>query len=99
MSKPVYKLFLGNSTEAWHQLPQEEQEARLAKVDEALSQVGGKRIVMCNSGWSSEQWPFFGVEEFPDIEALQRHSHLLNELNWGRYVDSMTLLGTEFGES
>ncbi len=97
MAKPIYKLFLGKMSEAWHQLSAEEQEALLARVNSVLDQVGGKRPLMCDSGWSSEQWPFFGVEEFPDIEALQKHTALLVELNWGRYVDTETYLGTEFG--
>jgi hypothetical protein len=34
------------------------------------------------------------VEEYPNIEAVQEHSSLLNEMEWLRYVDSETLLGT-----
>ena len=42
-----------------------------------------------------ERWPFFGVEEFPDLEAVQRHEQILTDLNWARYIDSRTTLGTE----
>jgi len=96
MTQTVYKVFLGKMSEAWHQLSQEEQEGLMAKIDDVLEKVGGKRIVVCNSGWSSERWPFFGVEEFPDIDAVLRHSELLDELNWGRYLESLTVLGTEW---
>ena len=99
MAQPIYKLFLVKSSEAWHQLSQEEQDSLMAKVNEALEKVGGKRIVLCNSSWSSEQWPFFGVEEFPDIEAVQKHSELLDELNWLRYIETITVLGTEWQPS
>ena len=99
MAHPIYKVFLARSSEAWHHLSREEQNNLSAKVDEALKRVGGKAIVYCNSGWSSEQWPFWGVEQFPDIEAVQKHTELLNELNWFRYVESMTVLGTEFQPS
>ncbi len=68
----------------------------MTKDNEALEKVGGKRIVVCNSRWSTEQWPFFGIEEFPDIEAEQKHTQLLDEFNWFRYVDAMTVLGTEW---
>jgi hypothetical protein len=94
MGKTIYKLFIGKMTEAWHQLTPEEQESYMTRVDGTLDQVGGRRTLICDSGWSSEQWPFFGVEEFPDIEAVQKHSDLLDEFNWGRYVESITLLGT-----
>ena len=96
MTQPVYKLFLVKPLAAWYQLSKEEQDTLLAKDNEALKKVGGKRIVVCKSGWSSEQWPFFGVEEFPDIKAVQKYSELLDELNWSRYSESMTLLGTEW---
>jgi len=96
MAKKIYKLFLGKDTEAWHQLTAEEQESLFAKVNDALDQAGGKGIVTCNSSWSSEQWPFFGIEEFPDIEAVQKHSDLLDKLNWLRYVEAVTVLGTEW---
>jgi hypothetical protein len=96
MAVAVYKLFLAKPTEAWHRLPQGEQEDLRGKVNKALEEVGGKRTILCNSEWCSERWPFFGVEEFPSIEAQQRHTELLSEFNWGRYLDSLTVLGTEW---
>ncbi len=96
MSKPIYKMFIGKVTEAWHQLPKAEQDALMAKVNAALEKVGGKRLIMCNSAWSTEQYHFWGVEEFPNIEAVQNHTHLLGQLDWGRYVESQSWLGTEF---
>ncbi len=98
MAGPIYKLFLGKMSEAWYQLSQEEQADLLAKVEEALEKVGGKSTLVCDSSWTSEQWPFFGVEEFPDIEAVQKHAELLNELNWLRYIEGMSVLGTEYQE-
>ncbi len=99
MAQPIYKLFLAKWSEAWYQLSQEEQNQLSAKVDEALTKAGGKRIVLCTSGWASEQWPFWGIEQFPDIEALQKHSELLNEFNHFRYLESWTILGTEWQPS
>ena len=95
MAQEIYHFFLAKPTEAWYQLSQEEQNKLFAKVDEARAQVGGKVIVVCDSRWASEQWPFWGVEQFPNIEAVQEHKELLNAFNWFRYVESMTLLGTE----
>jgi hypothetical protein len=77
-------------------LSKDEQDKLLAKIDSLLGKVGGKRIVMCNSGWSSEKWAYFGLEEFPDVEAVQKHSQLLAELNWPfQFADSFSLLGTK----
>jgi hypothetical protein len=93
---PIYKFWQAKFNEAWYQLSAEEQSQRLAKVQAALEQVGGKALVLCDSEWSNEQWQAFGVEEFPDIEAVQKHTKLLSELNWGRYLTSTSTLGTKF---
>ena len=95
MAKPIYKFFLAKPTEAWYQLPKEEQDGLMAKIGEALEKVGGKSVIYCNSSWSSEQWPFCGVEQFPDVEAVQKLTEIHNELNWYRYVEGLTVLGSE----
>jgi len=96
MAQPVYKLWQGRLTEAWHELSEEEQQRLLGQVAEALDTAGGKELVICDAAWSNERWPLFGVEEFPNLEALQRHEQLLTGLNWLRYIESRTTLGTEF---
>ena len=94
MAGKVCKVYLVRPREAWYQLSREEQDALFAKVGDALASVGGKPIVRCESYWGSEQWPYFGVEEFPDVEAVQELARLHDELNWGRYIDAFTILGT-----
>ena len=96
MAKPIYKMFMGRFTEAWYQLSAEEQRSLLQKIDAAQKAAGGKGIIECDSSWASERWTAFGVEEFPDIEAVQKHSTLLNELQWYRYFETITTLGTAF---
>jgi len=95
MAQPIYKLWQGRFTEAWHQLPSEEQQRLLSVVPDALTTAGGRALVTCSAAWSNERWPFFGVEEFPDLEAVQRHEQLLADLNWARYIESRSTLGTE----
>jgi hypothetical protein len=92
---PIYKFWQAKFTEAWYQLSTEERNQRLAKVGAVLEQVGGKALIICDSSWSNEQWRAFGVEEFPDIEAVQKHTQLLNELEWDRYLDGPSTLGTK----
>jgi hypothetical protein len=38
---------------------------------------------------------FAGVEEFPNIEAVQKYMAALQELNWNRYVESTNVLGAK----
>jgi hypothetical protein len=96
MAGPIYKSFRGKLTAAWYQLSQEEQNSLMAKVTEAVEKAGGKSLIICDPSWASEEWQYFGVEEFPDIEAVQRHAKLLNELNWMKYAESSSMLGTKW---
>jgi hypothetical protein len=43
----------------------------------------------------SDQWAFAGVEEFPNIEAVQNYIAAINEFDWFRYVESTNVLGTK----
>ncbi len=99
MAEPIYKMFLAKFSEAWYQLPQEEQTSLLGNVNEALEKVGGKQVIVCDASWAAEPWLVFGVEEFPDIEAAQQHAKLLSELQWYRYCEATTLLGTAWEPS
>jgi hypothetical protein len=95
MTRTIYKLFLGKMTGEWHKLSENEQHDLREKIDAALTKAGGKPVIMCDPKWSTEQWHFWGVEEFPDIEAVMKHTQLLADLNWGNYVETMTVLGTK----
>lgn len=95
MAQPVHKIWQGRFTEAWHRLDDEERQRLMARVGEALESVGGKELVVCTAAWSDEQWPYFGLEQFPDLDAVLRHAQLLDELSWSRYMSSRTTLGTE----
>ncbi len=95
MAQAIYKLYLFKPTEAWYQLTEVEKNAQIAKIREALDKVGGKEVISCFSGWNSEQWLGWGVEQFPDIAAVQKHHSLLVAVNWFRYVDSISYLGTQ----
>ena len=95
MAQPIYKVYLFKPMEALYQLSEQDKKSQITKVENALKQVCGKEIISCFSGWNSEQWLGWGVEQFPNIEAVQKHNTLLVGINWFRYVDSVTYLGTE----
>jgi len=96
MSKPVYVLVLSQGlTEAGSQLIQQGQaQEAIKKAYASRDQAGGKAIIDCDSRWSSQQWMGFSVEEYPSVEALQEHMKRLKEMNWWRYVENTTILGT-----
>jgi hypothetical protein len=95
MAGPIYKVAMFKSTEAMYRLSDEERQALLGKVMAAMEKYGGRSVLLCDSSWSSEQWPWFVVEEWPDLEALQKYTQALQELNWSRYSECMTVLGTK----
>jgi hypothetical protein len=94
MAGPIYKLWQARLREAWYQLSPDAQQQLSAQVEAALEQVGGRRVLICATAWATEEWAGFGVEEFPDIEAVQKHTQLLDDLHWYRYIESRTVLGT-----
>ena len=96
MATPVYKMFLITPQPSYYALSKDAQDKLLEEVNKLLEAVGGRRLVMCNSTWSNEEWAFFGVEEFPDVEAVQRHSQLLAERGWPfQFAKSFSILGTK----
>ncbi len=60
-----------------------------------FKQVGGQRTMIGDSSWSSEEYPGFFIEVFPDVAALQKYTAYLNQLNFLRYFDTLTVVGTE----
>ena len=94
MSKPVFKSFMGKHTEAWYQLTEAERGKLMDGVYAYIKKLGIKIVIMCDSHWSNDQWPFFGVEEYPDIEAVQKHVEDLENIDFYRYYHSENILGT-----
>ena len=99
MSKPVYLLVMGKGfTEAWYQLPKEEQDNLWSKVEEVDKRAGAKWLIVCNSRWADEAIFDWGVIKYPDMEAYQKKVEELEELNWWRYFSAKTILGTKMDE-
>jgi hypothetical protein len=96
MATPTYKFWRSRPTEAWYQLSKDEQDKHTAQMEQALQKAGGKRIVACTPAWSTPQWLLCGVEVFPDVEAVQKHTELIYALDHFRYFESETMLGTEW---
>lgn len=95
MAQPIYKVYLLKYKEAWYKLTPEEQNKLLAQNAESLKEIGAELLILCASVWSSEEWLGWGVEKYPDIEAVQKHANNLFSWNWFEYIESKTYLGTE----
>ena len=99
MAERIYKFWMSRLLEPWYQLSKEEQDSLVARHHDALKKVGGTQPIRCNSSWSSDQWSFAGYEVFPNIEAVQKYMAALQELNWFRYCEGTSVLGTKLESS
>lgn len=99
MTKPIYKLWMVEPKSSWHQLSPAEKEHHLDQVRGALEEVGAKSIVTVKSAWYDEQWQYFGLEEFPDVEAVRKFVDQLQEMGHYRYFRTKGLMGNEYESS
>lgn len=95
MATPIYKVVLYRPSDARYKMSDRERTDLEARFLESLKSVSGERVIMCEWGWSSEQWWEFTLEKYPDVEAAQKYATALFELGWLRYAESVSVLGTE----
>ena len=96
MAGPIYRVFFVNYKDAWYKLSQEEQNKLNEQNAAFLKELGAELVILCISAWASEEWLGWGVEKYPDIEAVQKQTDHLISLNWFHYMETKTYLGTEF---
>lgn len=90
---PIYRFYRLRWTDAWYELSEREQQELVRQVSAAREGVGGHSIIDCESGWATESWHFFGVEEYPSVESIRAYHRRLDELEWPQYVESESMLG------
>jgi len=95
MGQTIYKMFLMKYKDAWYALSPEEQQKLGGQGEESLKRVGGERLISRVSVWSDEKWLGWGVESYPDLEAVQAHALTLYNMNWFKYIESESYLGVE----
>ena len=64
---------------AFYKLSEEEKKEFMFKDRVKLDELGGKIVMICDCRWSNEEWQFFGVEEWPAVEALEKYAKFLVE--------------------
>ena len=95
MDQTIYKVWMVKYTDAWYKLSPEAQKKHLAMIEESLKNVGAELIMMRVSVWSSERWLSWGVEKYPNLQAVQQHAMTLYAMNHFQYVESESHLGVE----
>ena len=93
--KPVVRLFFVKMKQAFFDLPKDQRAAYMRKDRENLDELGMRALSMINCSWSSEEWDYIGVEEWPSLEAIKERELFENEeLEVSKYVVSKTYMGT-----
>lgn len=79
--------------EAGYALSAEERAAKMAQVDASRKECA-RVLVDANAFSSGYSVAGFGAELYPDLEALRNHTANLEKIDWFRYVESETFVGT-----
>jgi hypothetical protein len=94
MAEQVGKIWiLRGFREVGYALSPEARAAQFAQVEAALNECG-RLVVSAAARWSNSGVHSFGAELFPDLESLRAHTAMLHKLDWFRYVDSESFVGT-----
>lgn len=91
---PIYHLFIVRGyREAYYQLSPEARDQLWARVGESSQAAGAKTIVGCYSRWSNETYPAWGIEEYPNLQALQQSARTNEKNQHFRYLEAETYNG------
>jgi len=94
--KPVTRLFFVKMKDAFIDLSDEEKAAYMQKDRANLDELGMKAVSMINCGWSTDEWDYIGIEQWPSLEAIKkREAFEKNELEVDKYTVSKTYLGID----
>lgn len=91
--QPVYKVYLMKQTMAAITASPEMRADYLKKHDEFLAQTGGKVLLVCDMVWSNEEYEYFGLEVFPNLQSLIAFHEKLRSLGWFAFFESKSYLG------
>ena len=93
--KPIIRLYFAKMKAEFHTLSDAEKAAFMRADRENLDSLGMKAVSMINCAWSSDEWDYVGVEEWPSMEAIKQREQFENDvLQVSKYVTAKTLLGT-----
>jgi len=94
-NKPVVRLFFVKMKQAFLDLSDDQRVAYMRKDRENLDKLGMKAVSMIDCSWSSEEWDYIGVEEWPSLKAIKKRELFESEeLEVSKYVESKTYMGT-----
>ena len=91
---PVYRVYFSRLTPEGMKLTLTELQELSNRSAEASRENGGRAICSAYMRWNNEEWEYFGVERYPNMEAVVRYSQHLTVSGWYRYWSARSFLGT-----
>ena len=93
--KRIIRLVFAKIKPAYHKLSEEEQQEFMRKDREKMESLGYKLHFMLDCSWSTEEWQFIGIEEWPNMEAIKKiEKFYKEELEASKYAETKTYLCT-----
>ena len=98
MPTPIYQLVILKNNMAAKMalkaLPEAERKSMNEQEQASRIASGASIVLHCDSAWSDETQPGWGVIRFPSLEARIEHTRNLLKIGWLDHYDAFTLLGT-----
>jgi hypothetical protein len=94
---PIYRAYLARLTAYGHSLSPEKLEEVGGRSIEESRKHGGILLAAAYTRWNNEEWETFGIERYPDMEAVVRYSQYLSTTNWYKVWEARSFLGVANG--
>ena len=92
-NKRIIRLVFAKIKPAYHKLSKEEQQEFMRKDREKMESLGYKLRFMLDCSWSTEEWQFIGIEEWPNMEAIKKiEKFYKEEREASKYAETKTYL-------
>jgi hypothetical protein len=87
--KRIIRIMFAKIKDAYFELSEEEQQEFMRKDREKMEELGYKLHFMLDCSWSSDEWQFIGIEEWPSMESIEEiekfHEEVLEVSKYGEY--------------
>jgi hypothetical protein len=93
--KRIIRIMFAKIKPAFHELTEQEQQEFMSKDRKRMEELGYKLHFMLDCSWSTDEWQFIGIEEWPNMEAIEKINKFYEEeLETSKYAEYKTYLGT-----
>ena len=99
MDTPLYKVYLLRRLPSYYQAQPEDINALRSAMALHQRELGVRDLFNGGTAWSNERYEFFGVEFYPNLNAVQEYTRRLMELKFYQYFDTESYLGIPMDNS